>query len=117
MTRPNLLERTVSRPPQAAVCSALLQMQARRRQPPPGMPSSAPASGRCRAAREEDDAMHMLDEMLHRHLLSPQQHAEIRAWVRSARTPEGILQMPPALWRSLELASVLIGFGQEPGDA
>jgi len=95
-------------------------MQARREQPPPGVPSSAPAPGTrqlCRAAREENDAMLMLDEMLHRHLLSPQQHAEIRAWVRSARTPEGILQMPPALWRSLELASVLIGFDQEPGDA
>jgi hypothetical protein len=117
MTRPNLQERTPTRPPRPTVCCALLQLQARREQPPPGVPSSAPAPGRCRAAREEDDAMLMLDEMLHRHLLSPQQHAEIRAWVRSARTPEGILQMPPALWRSLELASVLIGFDQEPGDA
>ena len=35
-------------------------------------------------------------------------HAEIGAWVSQARTPEGILAMPEALWRTLELASVLM---------
>lgn len=52
--------------------------------------------------------MHTLDEMLSLHLLSPDQHAEIRAWLRHARTPERILAMPPHLWRVLELASVLM---------
>ena len=52
--------------------------------------------------------MQTLDEMRDRCLLTPQQHAEIGAWVSQARTPEGILPMPEALWRSLELASVLM---------
>ena len=54
--------------------------------------------------------MQTLDEMLDRKLLTPQQHAQARAWVVKARTPEGILQMPPSLWRKLELASALMGF-------
>ena len=52
--------------------------------------------------------MQTLDEMLQRRLLSPAQHAEIGAWVAQAKTPERILQMPDALWRSLSLASVLM---------
>lgn len=52
--------------------------------------------------------MQTLDEMLSRGLLTPDQHADIHAWVTAARTPEGILAMPPALWRALELASVLM---------
>ncbi|MBY0365864.1 hypothetical protein C6A79_26320 [Escherichia coli] len=52
--------------------------------------------------------MQTLDEMRDRCLLTVQQHAEIGAWVAQARTPEGILAMPEALWRSLELASVLM---------
>jgi hypothetical protein len=52
--------------------------------------------------------------MLTRHLLSPEQHREIQAWLMKARTPEGILQMPAPLWRSLELASVLMGFDLGP---
>ncbi len=52
--------------------------------------------------------MQTLDEMLSRRLLTPAQHAEIGAWIARAKTPEGILQMPPALWRTLELASVLM---------
>jgi hypothetical protein len=52
--------------------------------------------------------MQTLDEMLTRKLLSVDQHAEISAWVAAARTPEAILQMPPPLWRTLELASVLM---------
>jgi len=49
-----------------------------------------------------------LDEMLSRKLLSDTQHAQIRAWVADAKTPEAILQMPAPLWRTLELASVLL---------
>jgi len=49
-----------------------------------------------------------LDEMLSRNLLTPAQHADIGAWIAQAKTPEGILQMPPGLWRTLELASVLM---------
>ena len=53
--------------------------------------------------------MKTIDEMLVQRLLTPAQHHEIRAWISAARTPEGILEMPVGLWRSLELASVLMG--------
>lgn len=53
--------------------------------------------------------MQTLDEMLTRQLLSADQHAEIRAWITQARTPDAILEMPAPLWRTLELASVLMG--------
>jgi hypothetical protein len=52
--------------------------------------------------------MQTLDEMLNRRLLSAEQHARIAAWIAQARTPERIRQMPAPLWRSLELASVLM---------
>ena len=52
--------------------------------------------------------MQTLDEMLHRHLLTPAQHLEIGAWIAQARTPDAIRQMPAPLWRTLELASVLM---------
>jgi hypothetical protein len=52
--------------------------------------------------------MQTLDEMLSRNLISPAQHSEIGAWIAHARTPEGILAMPASLWRTLELASVLM---------
>lgn len=54
--------------------------------------------------------MQTLDEMLSLNLLTPDQHAEIQAWNRRAKTPEKIMQMPPHLWRALELASVLMDF-------
>ena len=54
--------------------------------------------------------MQTLDDMLALNLLTPEQHADIRAWAHQARTPERIQQMPPHLWRALELASVLMGF-------
>jgi hypothetical protein len=54
--------------------------------------------------------MQTLDEMLALHLLTVDQHAEISAWVAQAKTPEAIMQMRPALWRRLELASVLMNF-------
>jgi len=49
-----------------------------------------------------------LDDMLSLNLLSSVQHSEIAAWIAHARTPERIMQMPAPLWRSLELASVLL---------
>jgi hypothetical protein len=50
-----------------------------------------------------------IDEMLVRRLLTPAQHHEIGAWISDARTPAAIMEMPAGLWRSLELASVLMG--------
>ena len=38
--------------------------------------------------------MLLLDEMLALNLLTADQHTEIGAWVRQARTPDRILQMP-----------------------
>ena len=52
--------------------------------------------------------MKTLNEMLSLNLLSAAQHGDIAAWIAQARTPERILQMPAPLWRSLELASVLL---------
>jgi hypothetical protein len=49
-----------------------------------------------------------LDEMLDRKLLTADQHAQIRAWIAQARTPDAIRRMPAPLWRTLELASVLM---------
>ena len=54
--------------------------------------------------------MQTLDEMLSLNLLTPDQHYEIRAWTHHAKTPEKIMEMPPHLWRALELASVLMDF-------
>lgn len=54
--------------------------------------------------------MQTLDDMLTLNLLTPEQHFEIASWVSKAKTPEGIMQMPPQLWRALELASVLMDF-------
>ena len=58
--------------------------------------------------------MQTLDEMLALKLLTPDQHAEIHLWARWAKTPEKIQQMPPHLWRALELASVLMDFDVDP---
>ena len=57
--------------------------------------------------------MKTIDEMLSLRLLTPEQHREIGAWIAHARTPEAIMQMPAPLWRSLELASVLMGFDED----
>ena len=54
--------------------------------------------------------MQTLDEMLSRHFLSVEQHEQISAWIAAARTPQAILEMPAELWRTLELASMLLGF-------
>jgi len=48
----------------------------------------------------------IIDEMLSLDLLSSLQHREIASWVRTARTPEAIMAMPPHLWRAIEAASV-----------
>ena len=52
--------------------------------------------------------MLLLDEMLDLQLLTADQHRDIGAWVRQARTPDRILQMPAHLWRVLENASLLL---------
>lgn len=57
--------------------------------------------------------MKLIDEMLALQLLTAEQHRDIGAWVRQARTPERILQMPTELWRVLEHASVLMDFEPE----
>ena len=57
--------------------------------------------------------MRTIDEMLVQRLLTPAQHHEIRAWISAARTPDAIMQTPASLWRSLELASVLMGVDAE----
>jgi len=59
--------------------------------------------------------MMLLDEMLALNLLTPDQHTEIRSWVRGARTPERIMGMPPHLWRALEMASLLMDVDVEGG--
>lgn len=64
----------------------------------------------CRGARTWGVAVKTIDEMLSLRLLTPDQHSEIGAWIAQGRTPEAILQMPPSLWRTLELASVLMDF-------
>ena len=68
----------------------------------------------CRGVKPSNDpneymSLRTIDEMLVLRLLTPAQHHEIRAWISTARTPEAIMQMPAGLWRSLELASVLMG--------
>ena len=57
--------------------------------------------------------MNTLDEMRHRHLLTPEQYTEIRAWIAKVRTPEGILGMPAHLWKALALASMLMNVDGE----
>lgn len=52
--------------------------------------------------------MNTLDEMRHRRLLNPEQHARIAAWVAGCDGPEDIMAMPADLWRALSLASVLM---------
>jgi hypothetical protein len=54
--------------------------------------------------------MQTLDEMLSLNLLTADQHQAIGAWVRQARTPERILQMPAHLWAVLEQATTLLDF-------
>lgn len=61
--------------------------------------------------------MQTLDEMLSLNLLTAEQHQDIGAWVRQARTPERILQMPPHLWRLVETASVLMEWEPHAGPA
>jgi hypothetical protein len=56
----------------------------------------------------ERPGVQTLDEMLSRKLLTPRQHADIRAWIHQARTVDRILAMPEPLWRSFALASVLM---------
>jgi hypothetical protein len=52
--------------------------------------------------------METLDDMHRHHLLTPEQHEQIRTWVVRSKTPEAIMAMPADLWRALALASVLM---------
>jgi len=52
--------------------------------------------------------MQTLDEMRDRKLLTAEQHEQIGDWIRDHRSPEAILDMPPRLWRTLALASMLM---------
>jgi hypothetical protein len=52
--------------------------------------------------------MQTLNEMLTRGFLTPAQHLEIGSWIAHAKTPEGIMAMPPHLWKAFALASVLM---------
>jgi hypothetical protein len=58
--------------------------------------------------RQTRSRVQTLDEMLNRRLLTPTQHAQIGAWIVVAKSPERIRQMPAPLWRTLELASILM---------
>jgi hypothetical protein len=62
----------------------------------------------CDAECIEGLRMETLDEMHRRHLLTPKQHEQIRAWVVRSKTPQAIMAMPADLWRALALASVLM---------
>lgn len=57
--------------------------------------------------------MKIIDEMLSLDLLSAQQHREIAAWIRSVKTPEAIMAMPPHLWRAIESASVAMNIDSD----
>ncbi len=52
--------------------------------------------------------MNTIDEMLSLDLLSTEQHREITAWLRTGKTPEAIMAMPPHLWRAIESASLVM---------
>lgn len=52
--------------------------------------------------------MQTLNEMLTRGLLSSTQHVEIGGWIAHAKTSEGIMAMPPHLWKAFELAAALM---------
>jgi hypothetical protein len=54
-----------------------------------------------------------LDEMLALRLITSEQHEDIRAWISSAITPDAIMEMPAPLWRTFELASVLMNVDAE----
>jgi hypothetical protein len=57
--------------------------------------------------------MKTLDEMRELHLIDDDQHAKIAAWIAQSPTPEAIMQMPAPLWRTLQLASVLMGVDRD----
>lgn len=62
-------------------------------------------TGGCRSQSRHTKRVRIIDEMLSLDLLSLQQHREIACWIRSVRTPEAIMAMPPHLWRAIESAS------------
>ena len=89
----------------AAACFPARLLSAR----PDGIDNTHVSCDKARTSISEPP-MQTLDDMLSRHLLTPEQHAQIAAWIAMAKTPQAILEMPSHLWRNLELASVLMGF-------
>lgn len=57
--------------------------------------------------------MRTIDEMLHLSLLTPEQYQAVSQWISQSRTPEDILQMPPALWQAVERASDVMGIDRD----
>ncbi|AYM96107.1 hypothetical protein CLU86_1844 [Acidovorax sp. 62] len=57
--------------------------------------------------------MKTIDEMLNLDLLTPEQHAEISAWIARAASPDEILQMPAPLWQAVERASKVMGIDED----
>ena len=57
--------------------------------------------------------MKTIDEMLHLDLLTPEQHAQIGAWIAQAGSAEEILKMPAPLWQALERASAAMGLDED----
>ena len=57
--------------------------------------------------------MKTIDEMLNLDLLTPEQHAEISAWIARSASPDEILQMPAPLWQAVERASKVMGIDEE----
>ncbi len=57
--------------------------------------------------------MKTIDEMLNLDLLTPEQHAEISAWIARSASPDEILQMPAPLWQAVERASKVMGIDED----
>ena len=57
--------------------------------------------------------MKTIDEMLNLDLLTPEQHAEISAWIARSASPDEILQMPAPLWQAVERASKVMGTDED----
>ena len=56
--------------------------------------------------------MKTIDEMLNLDLLTPEQDAEISAWIARSASPDEILQMPAPLWQAVERASKGMGIDE-----
>ena len=57
--------------------------------------------------------MKTIDEMLNLDLLTPEQHAEISAWIARSASPDEILQIPAPLWQAVEPASKVMRIDED----